>query len=436
MVARLDDLLRTSEQGGAKSAIFSDPAVFARETERIFNRCWLLLAHETEIPSPGDFVTRRMGSDLVLVVRGLDGQVRAFLNSCRHRGMQVCRADSGNAKGFICPYHHWTYDDQGRLRSTSFDHFYAREAFASLGLVPVAQLATFHGLVFATWDPEAESLTDSLGEAAWYLEMLFQRTPGGMTVLSPPQRWIVDTNWKLPALNFIDSQHALRTHLGAFAVGAPPGSPSPAEVQKIWAASPQVMTERGHGVVLIENPPGFPDFIGHPPELVPVYQQQLRRPQFELLKTLFACVGTIFPNMSWVQPLLNAAPDQPPVSFLNLRLWQPLEPGKIECWSWYLTEKESSQEWKDGRLRRAVQTFGMGGIFEEDDAEMWSSILRSTRGSIANKQSLHFGAGLATPPSPDFAGPGAMIPSLFAEHSQVQFLKTWGRWMRDGEAER
>ena len=83
--------------------VFVDPEVYRAEQERIFARCWLYVAHETQIPRPGDFVTNYMGQEQVIVCRDGEGQVRVFVNSCRHRGMRVCRTDEGHTRLFQCP---------------------------------------------------------------------------------------------------------------------------------------------------------------------------------------------------------------------------------------------------------------------------------------------------------------------------------------------
>ena len=91
--------------------------------EQIFQRCWLLLGHESQIPNPGDFVVTRMGTEEVIVVRDRkDKQIRAFLNSCRHRGEKVCRYDQGNNLVFTCPFHAWTYDTRGKLVGAGFQN--------------------------------------------------------------------------------------------------------------------------------------------------------------------------------------------------------------------------------------------------------------------------------------------------------------------------
>ena len=107
------------EDGLVSRKIFFDPEIYQIELERIFARCWLFLGHESQIPEPGDYMTAYMGEDPILVCRGNDGTVRAFLNSCRHRGMKVCRADRGNARQFTCSFHGWTYTNSGELRGVN-----------------------------------------------------------------------------------------------------------------------------------------------------------------------------------------------------------------------------------------------------------------------------------------------------------------------------
>src|ERR1700704_4510801 len=104
VVDHLSDLVDW-ERGLISAEIFHDADVFELESQRLFLRSWLFLAHESQLKRPGDFFATYMGSDPVLVVRQSDGSIGAFLNACRHRGMRVCRADAGNAKTFTCSYH-------------------------------------------------------------------------------------------------------------------------------------------------------------------------------------------------------------------------------------------------------------------------------------------------------------------------------------------
>src|SRR5438477_4259525 len=216
-----------ADRGLVNHRIFIEPDIYRQEREQIFARYWLYLCHDSQVPLPGDFFTTYMGEDPVLVVRGSDGQIRAFLNVCRHRGNRLCRAEDGNAASFTCAYHGWTYGNDGRLTGVPN----LREAYQGelererWGLVPVAQLDSYKGLVFATFDPEAPSLRDYLGGMCWYLDAFFDRREGGIEVIGGMHKWVMPCNWKFPAEDFGgDSYHVGWSHLSAvktaFSTGA------------------------------------------------------------------------------------------------------------------------------------------------------------------------------------------------------------------------
>ncbi len=85
--------------------IFNNEDIFRAEMERIFTTTWVFVAHESEIPNPGDFVQRKIGLDPVIVTRDGKGGINVMSNYCRHRGTQVCQTDAGNSRFFTCPYH-------------------------------------------------------------------------------------------------------------------------------------------------------------------------------------------------------------------------------------------------------------------------------------------------------------------------------------------
>src|SRR5919109_2467552 len=207
------------ERGLINRRIFADREIYELERERIFARCWLYLGHESEIPNPGDFVTNYMGEEPVILWRDSSGGLRAFFNLCRHRGNRVCRADRGNAQLFTCSYHGWTYSSDGKLARLPMAEAFRDLDRAQWGLIPVAQLESYKGLIFATFDPEAPKLLEYLGDMAWYLDILLDRREGG-TEVSEPHRWLLDANWKTAAENFGgDAYHIPYTHSSGRALG-------------------------------------------------------------------------------------------------------------------------------------------------------------------------------------------------------------------------
>ena len=116
--------------------------IYQQELEQIFSRAWLFVGHESQVPNPGDFVVSRMGAEEVILVRDRrDKRLHIFLNSCRHKGMKVCRYDDGNTLVFTCPFHGWQWNTDGSLKNVAdpqfFRQFDAGAPADELGLSPV-----------------------------------------------------------------------------------------------------------------------------------------------------------------------------------------------------------------------------------------------------------------------------------------------------------
>eukprot|EP00300_Choanocystis_sp_HF-7_P005554 c14141_g1_i3.p1 GENE.c14141_g1_i3~~c14141_g1_i3.p1 ORF type:complete len:181 (+),score=14.37 c14141_g1_i3:67-543(+) len=136
-------------RGMIPAHIYNDEEIFEQEKSKLFSRAWIFVGHESEIPQPGDYVVRHVLDDSFIVVRDESGEIRAHFNMCLHRGMQVCRAEVGNASHFRCPYHGWSYRNDGRIMGLPFhEEAYGGEAgFNKKGarLLPAPNLDTYNG---------------------------------------------------------------------------------------------------------------------------------------------------------------------------------------------------------------------------------------------------------------------------------------------------
>ncbi|MGH8202737.1 MAG: aromatic ring-hydroxylating oxygenase subunit alpha [Steroidobacteraceae bacterium] len=111
----LHSLRERTRSTGLTRDFYTDPDIFALDLEQIFYRDWLFAAHSAELPETGSYLTLQIGAYPIVLIRAADGVIRAFINSCRHRGARVCPEPAGKAAKIVCPYHQWTYHLDGRL---------------------------------------------------------------------------------------------------------------------------------------------------------------------------------------------------------------------------------------------------------------------------------------------------------------------------------
>uniref|UniRef100_UPI0035644BE5 aromatic ring-hydroxylating oxygenase subunit alpha n=1 Tax=Immundisolibacter sp. TaxID=1934948 RepID=UPI0035644BE5 len=154
------------KEGWVDRRIFWDEAIYERELEAIFARCWQFVAHDSQVPKIGDFLTTYLGEDGVIVSRHTDGKVYVYLNACTHRGNKICFADEGNARRFTCNYHGWAFSTAGELAGLPSE----REAYDAGDIDKAAwgprqaRVETYKGMIFATFDPDAPGLEEYLGD--------------------------------------------------------------------------------------------------------------------------------------------------------------------------------------------------------------------------------------------------------------------------------
>jgi len=425
------------EAGLVSAGAFSDPAVYKQEIERLFGRSWLFVAHESELPRWGSFVTRWMGEDPVIVCRGTDDRVRVFLNACRHRGRRVCGDDVGQAAQFRCPYHGWTYSAQGELVGVPFLAAYQDQLdIPNLGLWPAPRVASCHGLVFASWAAAGPSLDEYLGPQRWVFDLLFGRSDA-VEVVGPPQRWVVDANWKLGAANFAgDGYHVANTHGYIDALGM--RNPRPGR-----AGSTTVPSPCGHLANLVNWPPGTPcgEYLALPQELWPELERHLSDEQLGVMKTLRVIAGNAFPNLSFLETASTEMEewagqcDYPAMSFLTIRQWQPRGVDRMEVWSWQLMDRNAPEPWKQASQACFQREFGMAGVFEQDDVENWAGISQGLRGPAARRLALQYRMGLDVSPPTPWPGPGlAYVDPPLSELSERLFYGYWQKAILQDEA--
>ena len=194
---------------------YTSPEYARREREAIWMRVWQIVGRVDELPKVGDWKRYQILNQSYVIVRGKDEKLRGFVNACRHRGNQLCDTETGNAKrGFLCQYHLWSYDLEGKLRGVLREELAGQidKTKNSLLEVPVD---TFAGFIFLNPDPDAAPLREYLGEEVYRL--LEPYNIEQFTTVMDVQE-AIDCNWKVVMDAFEEGYHINGIHPQLLAV--------------------------------------------------------------------------------------------------------------------------------------------------------------------------------------------------------------------------
>jgi phenylpropionate dioxygenase-like ring-hydroxylating dioxygenase large terminal subunit len=196
--------------------LYSDPAIFDLEIERIFGQAWIYVGHESQIKNPGDYLSTQLGRKPVVLVRGPDRSLHVIHNQCAHRGAMVVANEQGNTNEFQCCYHGWTYHLDGRLKAIPLQHGYPADFNSKspkTAMVQVPRVESYRGFVFVNQSDAAPPLRQWLGHMATSLDDMVDRAPDGeLEVMGGVFKHTYNGNWKLYLENLCDAAHPWFTH--------------------------------------------------------------------------------------------------------------------------------------------------------------------------------------------------------------------------------
>jgi p-cumate 2,3-dioxygenase alpha subunit len=355
---------------------YRDPAVFEREKELIFSKCWLYVGHGTELKKKGDYVARRVGGRDLIFLRDRAGEVQSYFNTCTHRGAKICRERGGNARTFACPYHGWVFNTEGKLVSKNTQTGYAEDMNddGHLDLLKVQRLENYRDFWFVNYNPNAMSLHDYLDGARDAIDALSDQTEEKQIILSGEHSYTIRANYKLLAENSYDGYHLVSVHASYFdhLRDQLEGTPAAGMVDDTIANYNNMGAARaigmGHAILDSYVPTGRPVAQWLPslgravkPEIDAKYARLVERFGEERAKYIAETQKNlvIFPNLV-INDILST----------TVRVIEPEGPDFIKVTAWALGPSDESSELRAMRLDNFVSFLGPAGFGSPDDIEM------------------------------------------------------------------
>ncbi len=397
-----------------------DPDVLEDERRLIFDRSWLFVGHESEIENPHDFRTRNVGGRPIIFTRNADREVRVFVNSCTHRGMQIETRPEGHGRFLKCFYHGWSFNTSGDLVAMPGEDAYGENFDKhNLCLVRPAKVESYRGFVFLSWTNDIVDLDAYLAGATDILDLFADQSVEGMQIIGGSHLYAANANWKLLSENSADGYHALTTHHRYLAMLKESGK----DLTQVFAAgtAPTLGYDLGNGHAVIggaDGTGGRNSGLGRDLSGDALVRQMARRDKFAELygadwaNRMFSGRNlVIFPNLAVVDLIMG----------ITLRTYYPISPGYMEVTAWSLQPKDDDPELRQMRQENFLTFWGPAGLATPDDIE---ALERCQRGFAAH----------AVAPWNDISRGMFREKKIFTDELQMRtFWREWDRRMTGTE---
>jgi benzoate/toluate 1,2-dioxygenase alpha subunit len=379
-MSTLDEFLIEDKDKGdyrLNRAAFTDPELFELEMKHIFEGNWIYLAHESQIPNNNDYYTTYMGRQPVFIARNRQGELNAFINACSHRGAQLCRHKRGNKATYTCPFHGWTFNNNGKLlkvkdpEEAGYPECFNKEG--SHDLKKVARFESYKGFLFGSLNPDVVPLSEFLGEAGKIIDMIVNQSPDGLEVLRGSSTYTFNGNWKLQAENGADGYHVSAVHWN---YAATTNHRKEAEAgDNIRAMDAGKWGKQGGGFYAFEN--------GHM-LLWTKWANPEDRPNYPRREEFAEQFGG--PMADWMIERSRNLCLYPNVYLMDqfgsqIRVLRPISVDKTETTIYCIAPKGESAEARARRIRQYEDFFNVSGMATPDDLEEFRACQAGYSGS-------------------------------------------------------